>query len=120
MLATSRAGFDLPCRKGAVAPGEAVYFLVEAGSTWDFVVDVKTHPWMERICLHRGLDGSDSCLSSDHGGSRNRRQDRCVNQRYPKSKTQVQKTTRVHEETASEKPPQSYGCVAVTAQCEDI
>jgi hypothetical protein len=102
MQATSKAGFDLPYRKAAVAPGEAVHFLVEAGSTWDFAVDVKTHPWMEKICLHRGLDGSDSFLSSDHGGSRNRRQDRCVNQQYPKSKTEVQKTTRAHEATASE------------------
>jgi hypothetical protein len=105
MLAISRADFDLP--KAAVAPGGAACFLVEAASTWDFAVDVKTHPWMEKICLHRGLDGSDSFLSSDHGGSRNRRQDRCVNQQYPKSKTEVQKTTKAQEETASEKPPQS-------------
>jgi hypothetical protein len=120
MLATSRAGFDLPCRKAAVAPGEAAYFLVEAGSTWDFAVDVKTHPWMERICLHKGLDVSDSFLSSDRGGSRNRLQGRCVNQRYPKSKTEVQKTTRAHEETASKNLRKAKGCVPVTARREDI
>jgi len=63
---------------------------------------------MERICLHKGLDGSDSFLSSDRGGSRNRLQRRYVNQRYPKSKTEVQKTTtRVREAAASEKLPQS-------------
>jgi hypothetical protein len=93
MLATSRAGFDLPYRKAAVAPGGAACFLVEAGSTWDFAVDVKTHLWMERICLHRGLDGSDSFLSSDRGGSRNRRQDRCVNQRNRKSGIAERRTT---------------------------
>jgi len=70
MLATSRAGFDLPYRKGAVAPGGAACFLVEAGSTRDFAVDVKTHPWMERICLHRGLDGSDSFSGLYHSGTR--------------------------------------------------
>jgi hypothetical protein len=75
---------------------------------------------MERIFLHRGLDGSDSFLSSDRGGSRNRRQDRCVNQRSPKSKAEVQKTTRAHEETASEKPPQAKGCIPAMELREDI
>jgi hypothetical protein len=93
MLATSRAGFDLPHRKAAVAPAEAACFLVEAGSTWDFAVDVRTHPSMERICLHRGLDGSDSFLSSDRGGNRNHLQFRRVNQRDLKSGIAVQRTT---------------------------
>jgi hypothetical protein len=47
---------------------------------------------MERISLHTGLDGSDSFLASDRGGNRSHRQDRCANQRYPESKTQVQRT----------------------------
>src|SRR5262245_3235247 len=62
---------------------------------------------MEKIYLHRGLDGSDSFLASDHGGNRNRRQDRCVNQRYPKSKTKIQTTTRAHAATASQRPRKS-------------
>ena len=93
MLATSRAGFDLPYRKAHVAPAEAACFLVEAGSTWDFSIDVRTHPWMERICLHRGLDGSDSFLSWDRGGNRNHLQFRRVSQRDLKSGIAVQRPT---------------------------
>jgi hypothetical protein len=68
------------------------YFSVEADLTWDFAVDVSTLPWMERISLHTGLDGSDSFLASDRGGNRSHRQDRCANQRYPESKTEIQRT----------------------------
>lgn len=100
--ATSRAGFALPCRKTTVCPEEAAYFLVAAGSTWDSAVDARTLLWMKKICRHRGLDGSDSFLSSDRGGSRNRQRCRYVRQRYPKSQTKVQKATRACELISSE------------------
>ena len=92
-MANSRVGFDLPCRRGTrVCPAEVAYFSVEADLTWDFAVDVRTPPWMERISLHTGLDGSESFLASDRCGNRSHRQDRRANRRYPESKPEVQRT----------------------------